>query len=115
MPDVWTVGATVLKVVDGQTLSLRLDLGWRIRMDTEIRLIGVHVSPDGEQDARRHLITTLGDLVGSDGSGSEVTFVCHVLDAKGSHGQVLITTPQGASYDLGMMLLEEGLAVPSEL
>lgn len=116
MPDSWTVGATVLQVVDGKSLSLRLDLGWRLRLDVEAELIGVHVSPDRQGDARRYLITLLRSAGGAyDGSGAEVTFVCHVLGSKTSHGQVLATTPQGESYDLGMLLLNEDLAVPAEL
>jgi hypothetical protein len=116
MPDSWTVGATVLRVDSGGDLSLRLDLGWRLKLDVEARLIGVHVGPDDESDARRYLIGMLHEVGGAqDGSGAEVTFVCHVLTSKVSLGQVLVTTPQGASYDLGMMLLQEELAAPSEL
>lgn len=116
MTDAWTVPATVVKVLDGSRLQLRLDLGWRLRLDITAHLIGVHTPPgdtDEGEEARRFLTRMLEAAGGApDGSGTDVTFVCHVLDARGSHGQVLTTTPQGEMFDLGMMLLNDGLGVP---
>lgn len=118
MPDSWTVGAKVLRVTGPTTMMLRLDLGWRIRLDTEVHLTGVHVAPDGERDVavKRYVMAMLNETGGAlDGSGAEVTFVCHVLDGKGSHGQVLVTTAQGEQFDIGMSLLMDELARPSEV
>lgn len=118
MPDSWTVSAKVLKVVDAQTLSLRLDLGWRIRLDAEVRLIGLHVIPDSDEAAaaKREVMNLLENVGGAlDGSGADVTFVCHVFDGKSSHGQVLITNAQGERFDIGMSLLMAELARPSEV
>lgn len=38
----WTVPATILRVVDGDTLDLDLDLGWHITYHAKIRLVGVN-------------------------------------------------------------------------
>lgn len=119
MPDSWTASGVVLRVQDATRIDLRLDLGWRIRYDVTVMLIGVHVPPadtDSGAAARRYVTGLLERTGGAlDGSGAEVTFVCHLLDAKGSHGQVLVTTPQGEQYDIGLMLLNEDYAVPASL
>lgn len=37
----WTVPATVLRVIDGDTVSLRLDLGWNLYLETNCRIDGI--------------------------------------------------------------------------
>lgn len=111
--NVWTVPATVLRVISGDTLELRLDLGWRITLESSCRLIGV-LAPETEteagQAARQWVIEKL-DLGGP--AYVIVTFISHALDRHGhALGQVLVTTPQGASFDLGLELMNAGHAVP---
>jgi hypothetical protein len=117
MADQYTVPAVVIRVIDGSTLELELDLGWRIRLGVTATLIGIHVPPvetDEGLAAKRTLMSLLHAAGGcTDGTGAEVMFSCYVLDAKGSHGQVSVTTPQGAVYSLGDELLAGDLAVPS--
>lgn len=116
---VWTVPATVLRVVDGDTLMLKLDLGWHISYEARCRLIGVN-APELDTDegvaARLWVISKLSDA-GVHPIGSEhpdpVTLVSHAIDKYGRPlGQVLVTTPQGSTFDLGLELLEAGHAVP---
>jgi micrococcal nuclease len=114
---VWTVPATVLRVVDGDTLMLKLDLGWHISYEARCRLIGVN-APELDTDegvaARLWVIDRLGraGVYGID-VHEPVTLVSHAIDKYGRPlGQVLVTTPQGESFDLGLELLEAGHAVP---
>jgi endonuclease YncB( thermonuclease family) len=115
--NIWTVPAIVLRVVDGDTLMLRFDLGWHISYESRARLIGVNAPELSTEDgvAARVWVTDWMADVGGDsfGAGAEVTFVSHALDKYGRPlGQVLATTPQGASRDLGLDLLTAGHAVP---
>lgn len=117
--NIWTVPATVLRVVDGDTLMLRLDLGWHISYETRCRLIAINapeLSTDEGVAARLWVIHKLSDAgvhpMGSD-TPEPVTFVSHQLDKYGRPlGQVLVTTPQGDSFDLGLELMNAGHAVP---
>lgn len=114
--NVWTVPAQVLDVPAGDTLTLRLALGWHIMLEAECQLIGIHVPPDRDADARRWMVGKLGFGGTESAAGSlvDVTFVSHELGGHGqSRGQVLGATPQGESFDLGLSLIEAGLAVPS--
>lgn len=43
MADVWTVPATVVRVIDGDTVIVDLDLGWRVYRNAErIRVMGLY-------------------------------------------------------------------------
>lgn len=115
---IWTVPATVIRVVDGDTLVLQLDLGWHITLGSRCRLIGVNapeLSTEEGQAAKRWVVDKLGfggpEAVA--GWTVEVTFVSHALDKYGRPlGQVLVTTEQGVSFDLGLELMNAGHAVP---
>jgi endonuclease YncB( thermonuclease family) len=116
---VWTVPATVLRVVDGDTLMLHLDLGWHISYEARCRLIGVN-APELDTDAGVAARLWVIDRLDSAGvyhlngdSVQQVTLVSHALDKYGRPlGQVLVSTPQGESFDLGLELLHAGHAVP---
>jgi endonuclease YncB( thermonuclease family) len=99
---VWTVPATVLRVVDGDTLMLHLDLGWHISYEARCRLIGVN-APELDTDAGVAARLWVIDRLDSAG-------VYHLNGD--SLGQVLVSTPQGESFDLGLELLHAGHAVP---
>jgi micrococcal nuclease len=113
----WTVPGKVVRVVDGDTLVLLLDLGWHISYEARCRLIGVN-APELDTDegvaARLWVIDRLGSA-GAHGVNvpEPVTLVSHALDKYGRPlGQVLVSTPQGETFDLGLELLESGHAVP---
>lgn len=117
MGDVWTVPATVIRVVDGDTLKLRLSLGWHMYLDARCRLVGCNAPEAGTDEgkaARQYavdLLTTAGGAL--DGSGAEITFVSHALDKYGRPlGQVLFSSAQGDMFDLGHALMAAGHAVP---
>jgi micrococcal nuclease len=114
---VWTVPAAVLRVVDGDTLMLKLDIGWHISYEARCRLIGVN-APELDTDAgvaaRLWVVdrlTTAG-VYGID-VHEPVTLVSHALDKYGRPlGQILVSTQQGQTFDLGLELLNAGHAVP---
>lgn len=116
--NVWSVPATVLRVVDGDTLILLCDLGWHISYEARCRLIGVN-APEMDTDAGRAAKHWVIDKLGFGGPESvtgwtvEVLFISHKLDKYGRPlGQVMVTSQQGDTYDLGLELLNAGHAVP---
>lgn len=115
--NVWTVPATVLRVVDGGTLVLRLDLGWHITYEARCRLIGVHAPEPGTDEGEAAKKYVADRLAGAGAwqvnAPGPVTFVSHLLDKYGRPlGQVLVTTPQGATFDLGLELMNAGHGIP---
>lgn len=46
----WTYRAKIVRVVDGDTLDLRIDLGFRVEMDVRVRLSGVNTPERGHPD-----------------------------------------------------------------
>lgn len=75
----WTVPAKVLRIVDGDTIRLDLDLGWDIRLTRNARIIGVN-SPEmntPEGVAAKAFASTLLPV------GALVTFLSRQLDKYG--------------------------------
>lgn len=101
----WTVPAQVMKVIDGDTFKLCLDLGWHITLITNVRVDGID-APE--------LSTAEGQSVKSFVSGlcpvgTWVTFTSNSLD---KYGRPLgdIQLPDG--QDLGETLLWLNYARP---
>jgi micrococcal nuclease len=73
------VPATVLEVVDGDTLRLELDLGWHIKYTTRVRIARINApeckTPEG--DAAKSYANTLVH------PGDEVIFTSQRLDKYG--------------------------------
>lgn len=76
---IWTVPATVLRVVDGDTVHLDLDLGWGIGIEKNCRILGINApemnTPEGvAAKAYASTLLTVGDIV---------VFLSHQLDKYG--------------------------------
>ncbi len=41
-PDLWTYRASLVRVVDGDTVIMRLDMGFRVSCEQSLRLVGVN-------------------------------------------------------------------------
>jgi micrococcal nuclease len=100
---VWSVPATVLRVIDGDTVELQLDLGWRITLTAPCRVAGVDTPelPTAEGKAAKAFTAAMLPV------GCAVRFVSEQLDKYGRPlGQILL--PDGRS--LGLALLAAGHA-----
>lgn len=105
----WTVPATVKRVVDGDTLELVLDLGWKITLTRSCRIAGVNAPELSTEEGQAAKAWALGALP----PGTLITFVSHSLDKYGRPlGSVTMTSPQGAVYDYASELMAAGHAVP---
>ena len=100
----WTVPATVVDVVDGDTIRLDLDLGWHIRYTARARIAAIN-APEVRTlagDAARAYARTLLQ------PGDQVTFVSAKLDKYGRPlGRLLYGT---AGRDFGADMVEHGHA-----
>lgn len=104
MGHVWTVPATVLRTVDGDTVRLQLDLGWNTYRTENCRVLGINApemnTAEGKA-ARAYAQQLLPD-------GAEVVFVSRCLDKYGRPlGDIL-----HAGGDFGHDMLAAGHAVP---
>ena len=103
---IWTVPATVVRVVDADTIRLKLDLGWGISSEQNCRIIGVNapeLSTAAGQAARDWALTIMTP-------GLPVTFTSHKLDKYGRPLGQVHYGPAGA-VDYGTTLLAAGHAV----
>jgi endonuclease YncB( thermonuclease family) len=102
----WTVPATVIRVVDGDTIRLHLDLGWYVHVEANCRILGVNSpetsTPAGKQ-AKAWATWTLPP-------GTEVTYISACLDKYGRPlGDLRYGTPE---RDYGHDLIAAGQAQP---
>jgi endonuclease YncB( thermonuclease family) len=104
----WSVPAVVLRVVDGDTFLLQLDLGWHIGLQARCRIAGINApelkTPAG--DAALAWAQTVAP------AGTAVTFRSHSLDKYGRPlGSMWVLDGHGAGRDYGTACLDAGHGV----
>lgn len=101
--------ATVLTVHDGDTYTLRIDLGWSVDIRGDIRLLGVDAPelPTSEGEAAGQWVRDLLDKVGHD-----VIVTSHKPDPERSFARYLADITLADGTDLATALLNAGHAVP---
>ena len=101
--------AELLDVIDGDTLRLRIDLGWRVYVDGEIRVLGVNapeLSTAAGQNARLFVI----DLFRTTSNMMVVT--SKRRDPDRSFARYLADVTLSDGRDLAKTLIESGHGVP---
>lgn len=100
----WTVPATVLRVVDGDTVHLELDLGWHTFRTENCRIAEIN-APELSTDAGKAARDYAQQLLPVDAA---VTFVSRRLDNYGRPlGHILRD-----GVDFGQAMVAAGHAVP---
>lgn len=102
----YTYKATVVKIVDGDTVDLNIDLGFHTWVMKRVRLSGINAPERYEEGGK-----TATEFVKMQiPVGSEVTIQTH-LDSNDKYGRVLgeIFTPNNI-LSINKMLLNNGLA-----
>ena len=103
----WSVPARVVRVVDGDTVVLDLDLGWRIwRLGERCRLAGINC-PELSTLEGAKARAFVSDLVGV---GRMVTFTSHSLD---KYGRPLGHVTLSDGRNLNVLILDAGYAQPA--
>lgn len=102
----WTVPATVLRVVDGDTIHMRLDLGWHVTYTVNCRIAGINAPELGTTEgASAH-----GYAMGLLREGDAVTFASKRLDKYGRPlGEIIYG---GEKRRFGADMLAAGHATP---
>jgi micrococcal nuclease len=102
----WSVAGTVVRIIDGDTIEMNLDLGWRTwLMKVPVRLLGINC-PEMDTAAGRAARARVVQLCPP---GDEVVVISHSLD---KYGRVLGSVVLSGGRGLNGMLLDEGHAVP---
>jgi endonuclease YncB( thermonuclease family) len=105
---VWTVPATVVRIVDADTVVLNLSLGWYLTLEQRCRIAGVNAPELGTVEgtaARDWAMATLP-------TGTKVVFVSHSLDKYGRPlGSIKIAGPGGVFRDYVAELIAAGHGV----
>jgi micrococcal nuclease len=107
--------ATVSRVIDGDTIDVKLDLGFDLHMEARIRFAGINAPESRTRDlvekqkgleAKRFVEDWLGNC--------DTVIIQTELDERGKFGRVLgnILNPEGASLNQEMIVL--GHATPYE-
>lgn len=101
----WTVPATVLRVVDGDTLQVELDLGWHLSLKVMIRLSGVD-TPEMRTLLGRQAKAYVEALLPV---GSKITVISNELD---KYGRTLATVITPLGDNLTELLIRDGVGRP---
>jgi endonuclease YncB( thermonuclease family) len=98
----WKVPARVERVVDGDTIDVTLDLGWKLYKKERVRVWGIN-APEKNTVKGKEALRFLTEVLPV---GSEVTIVSEKLDKYGrALGRVLFET-----IDVGEYMIQNDLA-----
>ena len=100
--------ASVLRVVDGDTVDVRVDLGFDVRMDMRLRLLGINAPERYTERGPAATAHLLGMLAAA---GLTVT-VRTEKDRKEKYGRYLATLLLPDGTNVNERMLADGHAVP---
>jgi micrococcal nuclease len=100
--------ATILRVVDGDTVHARVDLGFDLRIDMKLRLYGINApelsTPDGPK-AKQHLIELLNFPSG------EPLSVSTIKDRQEKYGRYLAVLTRDDGTNINERMVADGAAL----
>lgn len=101
---IWTVPATVVRLVDGDSVELSAELGWRVTIGVSARLVGInaieHNMPGG-REATAHLASLIPP-------GTKVDLESLGADKYGSRWDCRLTRADG--IDVAAQMVADGYA-----
>jgi endonuclease YncB( thermonuclease family) len=101
--------AELLNVIDGDTLRLRIDLGWRVYIDGEIRLLRINapeMSTAAGRDARLFVINLFNEV------GTNMLVSSRRRDPDRSFTRYLADVMLADGRDLSDTIIQAGHGVP---
>jgi endonuclease YncB( thermonuclease family) len=103
----WTVLATVVRVIDGDTVVVDLDLGWRVYRNREhIRVFGIYAPERGTKEAIEATLYARTFLR----SGAQVKVVSEAKPSfERTVGRILVDVA-GIEWDFADLMVEAGHA-----
>jgi micrococcal nuclease len=97
--------ATAINVVDGDTLDVRIDLGFKLQFTERIRLYGID-TPERNEPGYVDATVALRSLV----MGSEL--IVRSVKPHDKYGRWLATIETPAVLDVAQAMIDAGLGVP---
>lgn len=108
----WAVPAQVVRVIDGDSLIVTADLGWRVHITSAVRLHGVDC-PELDTDEGKAARDFVKDALPV---GAPITLISHkLLGQSDKYGRVLASVTLPSGRDLSTVLLEDGHATAYEM
>lgn len=101
--------ASIIRVIDGDTVRARLDLGCDVRIDLTLRLYGINapeLNTEAGVAAREHLIALIGD---------SLVVVRTIKDKREKYGRYLATLVGPLGTDINDRMVADGHAAPYPL
>ncbi len=101
----FTYPATVIRIIDGDTIEMDIDLGFRVRMKTSVRVSGINAPemPTAEGQAARLFLAQYIPV------NTRGVLTSHSLD---KYGRVLGDfLPDGSQHTIGDVMVSSGHAV----
>ena len=110
----YTYRATVVKIVDGDTIDVDLDVGFYTTMRKRLRFLGIDTWEVRGAEKEQGLVAKarLTEIIQS----SDNIYVQTIMDAKGKYGRVLAylwTETDGVLVNVNEQLLAEGHGTPA--
>ena len=110
----YTYRATVVKIVDGDTIDVDLDVGFNTTMRKRLRFLGIDTYEVRGVEKEQGLVAKarLTEMLNQ----ADQIYVQTVMDAKGKYGRVLAyvwTETDGALMNVNEQLLVEGHGTPA--
>lgn len=101
--------AEIVRVIDADTLQVRVDLGWRVHLDGEVRLLHVN-APEKNTTAGRDAIFFVNGLIAQ--LGPKITLATYSRDPDRSFTRYLAEVALSDGSDLADLLIMNGHGVP---
>lgn len=105
--------ATVLRVVDGDTIDVMLDLGFSVSLKERIRFYGINAPESRTRDADekvRGLAAKAFVILWTEAHADEITIRTRI-DKRGKFGRILGEIINAAGVCLNDLMIEQGHAV----
>lgn len=104
----YNYNAEILRVIDGDTYVVRVDLGWNVRIDGHIRLLGVN-APEKNTPEGIAAILFVDDLL--DKLGENITLTTYKLDPAMTFARYLANITLSNGESLANLLISSGNGV----
>lgn len=100
----WTVPATVVRIVDGDSVELCADLGWRVTVGVSARLAGINAIERHDPGGREATVHLTGLLP----VGTRVELTSLDLD---KYGRTVARLVRADGVDVAERMLADGFAI----
>lgn len=106
--------ATLIRCVDGDTVAMDVDLGFTVRVNVEFRLLGIN-APEMKGTTRPAGLNAKAHLEQLLAQGTLVVKSDKALKTD-KYGRwlatIVVTRPDGTSFDANQQMIADGFAVP---